>query len=62
MNHNPGAVPVNLLALDGCGIRGVSELVILDEIMRRIQFDLHLPYFPRPRDYFHLIGGTTTGG
>ena len=62
MNHNPGAVPVNLLALDGGGIRGVSELVILNEIMRRIQHDLNLPSLPRPCDYFHLIGGTSTGG
>ncbi|KAI9801940.1 MAG: hypothetical protein M1826_005124, partial [Phylliscum demangeonii] len=54
--------PVNLLALDGGGIRGVSELVILDEIMKRIQVDRKLSELPRPCDYFHLIGGTSTGG
>ncbi|KAF4546132.1 putative kinesin, partial [Lasiodiplodia theobromae] len=54
--------PVNLLALDGGGIRGLSELLILHEAMRRIQYDLGLEELPRPCDYFHLIGGTSTGG
>ncbi|KAF2181363.1 FabD/lysophospholipase-like protein [Zopfia rhizophila CBS 207.26] len=53
---------VNLLALDGGGIRGVSELLILDEIMRRVQYDLDLPELPQPCDYFDLVGGTSTGG
>ena len=48
--------------VDGGGIRGVSELLILDQIMKRIQYDLQLPSLPRPCDYFHLIGGTSTGG
>jgi patatin-like phospholipase/acyl hydrolase len=50
------------LSLDGGGIRGISELVILDEIMRRVQTDLKLPTLPRPADFFDLIGGTSTGG
>lgn len=70
--------PLNLLALgsgfrnllvfpadwliDGGGIRGVSMLLILDEIMRRVQRDKHLESLPRPCEYFHLIGGTSTGG
>ncbi|KAI9833509.1 MAG: hypothetical protein M1819_003668 [Sarea resinae] len=54
--------PVNLLALDGGGIRGISELLILDEIMRRIQCDQNLPELPKPCDYFDLIGGASTGG
>ena len=70
--------PLNLLALglpsrssrklytnlltDGGGIRGVSMLLILDEIMKRIQYDKHLPNPPRPCEFFHLIGGTSTGG
>jgi len=53
---------VNLLALDGGGIRGVSELLILDEIMSRLKHDLALTELPRPCEYFHLIGGTSTGG
>jgi len=54
--------PVNLLALDGGGIRGVSELVILQEIMQRVQHVKKLTELPRPCDYFDLIGGTSTGG
>ncbi|KAI4166730.1 MAG: hypothetical protein LQ343_007804 [Gyalolechia ehrenbergii] len=54
--------PLNLLALDGGGIRGVSILLILDEIMRRVQHDEGLTQLPRPCDYFDLIGGTSTGG
>lgn len=50
------------VSADGGGIRGVSELLILDEIMLRVQHDLALNELPRPCDYFHLIGGTSTGG
>lgn len=78
MASSDSQTPVNLLALgtdssptsepladppgDGGGIRGVSELLILHEIMLRIQNDLGLSDLPRPCDYFHLIGGTSTGG
>ncbi|KAF2452912.1 acyl transferase/acyl hydrolase/lysophospholipase [Lineolata rhizophorae] len=54
--------PLVLLALDCGGIRGVCELVILDEIMRQVQSGLGLGDLPKPCDYFHLIGGTGTGG
>lgn len=70
--------PINILALgapshtsmisrpnlltDGGGIRGVSMLLILDEVMKRIQHDKRLAIPPRPCEYFHLIGGTSTGG
>ncbi|KAK0234807.1 acyl transferase/acyl hydrolase/lysophospholipase [Armillaria nabsnona] len=53
---------VNLLSLDGGGIHGVSELFILDEIMKRIQARKNLPNTSKPCDYFDLIGGTSTGG
>ncbi|PBK83374.1 FabD/lysophospholipase-like protein [Armillaria gallica] len=55
-------LPVNLLSLDGGGIRGVSELFILDEIMKRIQLRKNLPIAPKLCDYLNLIGGTSTGG
>ncbi|KAK0467540.1 acyl transferase/acyl hydrolase/lysophospholipase [Armillaria novae-zelandiae] len=55
-------LPVNLLSLDGGGIRGVSELFILDELMKRIQLRENLPNAPKPCEYFDLIGGTSTGG
>lgn len=47
---------------DGGGVRGVCELVILDKIMTRIQERDGLDEIPKPCDYFHLIGGTSTGG
>ncbi|THV03678.1 FabD/lysophospholipase-like protein, partial [Dendrothele bispora CBS 962.96] len=47
---------------DGGGIRGVSELIVLHEIMIRVQARKDLPDLPKPCEYFHLIGGTSTGG
>ncbi|KAL7628590.1 hypothetical protein AAE478_000105 [Parahypoxylon ruwenzoriense] len=61
MGKNDGT-PVNLLALDGGGIRGICELRVLDEIMRRVQKEQGLAKLPRPCDYFHLMAGTSTGG
>lgn len=37
-------------------------LVILHEIMSRIKSDKKLSEIPKPCEYFHLIGGTSTGG
>jgi hypothetical protein len=48
--------------LDGGGIRGISELVILDEIMKRVEKIQNLPSPALPCDYFDLICGTSTGG
>ncbi|MCJ1378166.1 hypothetical protein MMC17_001262 [Xylographa soralifera] len=53
---------VRLLSLDGGGIRGLSELIIIEEIMYRIQGREQLEEVPLPADYFDLIGGTSTGG
>jgi len=53
--------PLRLLSLDGGGIRGISELVILEEIMHRVSQELNVPT-PLPADYFDMIGGTSTGG
>jgi hypothetical protein len=47
---------------DGGGIRGLSELLVLREIMSRIQHLENLPSPPLPCKYFDLIGGTSTGG
>ena len=40
----------------------MSELLILQEIMERIQVQEHRQDPPLPCDYFDLIGGTSTGG
>jgi hypothetical protein len=57
----PSARPTEqrrLLALDGGGIRSISSLMILDQLMQTI--DPESP--PKPCDYFDMIGGTGTGG
>ncbi|KAK4105330.1 hypothetical protein N658DRAFT_116040 [Parathielavia hyrcaniae] len=53
---------INLLSLDGGGVRGVSSLVILDQIMTRIKDIYKLSEPPKPCDLFHMIAGTSTGG
>lgn len=61
-------IPANIFAVesntlpDGGGIRGISALIILDEIMKRIQYLEKKSEIPRPSEYFQLIGGTSTGG
>lgn len=53
---------LRLLALDDGGILGLSELLIIKEIMSRVQNIAGLSSLPRPCDYFDLIGGVGTGG
>lgn len=50
------------LYTDGGGVRVLSEVMILDRIMKRIQEKQGLAETPKPCDYFHLIGGIGTGG
>ena len=49
---------LRLLALDGGGVRGLSTLQILKQLMNVV--DPESP--PKPCDYFDMIGGTSTGG
>ncbi|KAK5169306.1 hypothetical protein LTR04_005693 [Oleoguttula sp. CCFEE 6159] len=66
---NPHA-PLRLLSLDGGGVRGLSSLMVLDDLMENIaQEEKRLKKRDRfdntplkPCDYFDLIGGTSTGG
>ncbi|KAH0580640.1 hypothetical protein H2248_002126 [Termitomyces sp. 'cryptogamus'] len=53
---------LRLLALDNGGIRGLSELFILEDIMNRIKAEKGLEEVPKPCEYFDVIGGTGTGG
>lgn len=53
--HNP-----RLLAIDGGGVRGLSSLLILKQLMETIDPDAEKP--PKPCEYFDMIGGTSTGG
>jgi patatin-like phospholipase/acyl hydrolase len=47
-----------LLSLDGGGVRGLSSLFILKQLMESVNPDKP----PRPCDHFDMIGGTSTGG
>ncbi|KAF9772537.1 hypothetical protein IL306_009749 [Fusarium sp. DS 682] len=49
---------IRLLALDGGGVRGLSSLMILQNLMSTIDSDSP----PKPCDYFDMIAGTSTGG
>ncbi|KAH6975787.1 hypothetical protein EDB80DRAFT_900003 [Ilyonectria destructans] len=49
---------IRLLALDGGGVRGLSSLMILQNLMSTIDPDSP----PKPCDYFDMICGTSTGG
>ena len=51
-----------VLHTDGGGIRGLSELLILKEIMERIQAKRESPTIPLPCEYFDMMGGSGTGG
>ena len=51
-----------ILTIDGGGIRGLSSLYMLDDIMEEIKKAAKETETPRPCDYFDLIGGTSTGG
>ncbi|KAL1893258.1 hypothetical protein Cpir12675_004191 [Ceratocystis pirilliformis] len=54
--------PKKVLSIDGGGIRGLSNLLILEKIMEGIQQEENLPGVPKPCDRFDLMGGTGTGG
>jgi patatin-like phospholipase/acyl hydrolase len=56
MNHCP-----RILSLDGGGVKGLSSLFILKEIMGSIRRKSQ-EEAPLPCKYFDLIGGTSTGG
>ena len=57
MQHVP-----KVLSLDGGGVRGLSSLLILREIMEDIERRIGADETPKPCEYFDLIGGTSTGG
>ena len=60
--HTDIPKPLNILCLDGGGVRGLSSLIVLDKIMEAIQAKLGLAEPPRPCEVFDLICGTSTGG
>lgn len=57
-----------LLSIDGGGVKGVSPLTILDNLMERVK-EVEIERNPhcsreerKPVDYFDLAAGTSTGG
>jgi patatin-like phospholipase/acyl hydrolase len=62
-----GPSPLNanglcLLSLDGGGVRGLSSLLILKDIMTQLNSEREDSQVLKPCDVFDLIGGTSTGG
>ena|SRR5579859_8205985 len=54
-----------ILSLDGGGVSGLSALLVLQEIMKKIGQQTQRTNredTPRPCEYFDLICGTSTGG
>lgn len=51
---------LRLLSLDGGGVRGLSSLYILKNILEKVAGPGQP--IPKPCDYFDMIGGTSTGG
>jgi patatin-like phospholipase/acyl hydrolase len=61
-------VPLRILCLDGGGVKGLSSLYVLKELMEQIERyedssrREKMNGILRPCDYFDLICGTGTGG
>ncbi|KAK1979284.1 acyl transferase/acyl hydrolase/lysophospholipase [Colletotrichum cereale] len=51
-----------ILCLDGGGIRGLAEILILKELMLQVQLQNNLDFMPEPIQCFDYICGTSTGG
>src|ERR1700689_3220614 len=60
------ARPLRILALDGGGVRGLSEVLILKNLFQRVDFEENTgrrsAHLPEPWNYFDPICGTSTGG
>lgn len=61
-NHTASQRCRRILSIDGGGIRGLSSLIILENMMLLIRQELEANDTPKPSDYFDLICGTSTGG
>ena len=69
-NDRNSRAPLRLLSLDGGGVRGLSSLMVLEDLMESIMKEEQRlkirprndNTIPKPCDYFDLIGGTSTGG
>ncbi|KAH8833306.1 hypothetical protein DL96DRAFT_720121 [Flagelloscypha sp. PMI_526] len=53
---------LRLLSFDGGGLHCISQALILQDTLRRIEHDYNLPSPPRVSDYFDMICGSGFGG
>ncbi|CAE6437188.1 unnamed protein product, partial [Rhizoctonia solani] len=60
-SNQVGSKGLNILCMDGGGVRGLSSLIILQEIMRRVE-NARGGVTIHPYEYFDVIAGTGTGG
>jgi len=51
-----------ILSFDGGGVRGLSSLLILREVMGEVQNKMETTETLKPCELFDLICGTSTGG
>lgn len=56
------AAPPRVLCFDGGGIRALSQILILQELMLQVRLENKLDVTPEPRDCFDFICGTEAGG
>lgn len=56
------ASPPRVLCLDGGGVRGLSQILILKELMLEVRLQNKLDFTPEPNDCFDFICGTEAGG
>ena len=47
---------------DGGGVRGLSSLYLLEQLMQSVNDKAHNDPPLKPYEYFDMIGGTSTGG
>ncbi|CAE6524223.1 unnamed protein product, partial [Rhizoctonia solani] len=60
-NEQEESKGLNILCIDGGGVRGLSSLIILQEIMRRVG-NAKGSAEAQPHEHFDVIAGTGTGG
>lgn len=66
METNDQRRGLNLLSLDGGGVKGLFTILVLQRLIEQVahveESRGQVPSRKRPCDYFDLIGGTSTGG
>ncbi|CAE6489093.1 unnamed protein product [Rhizoctonia solani] len=61
-NHGPSAASTYYALANGGGVRGLSSLLLLQEVMNRLQKLGRQGKTVKPVDWFDVIAGTGTGG